>query len=34
MYGYKVKNGVFTIIPEEAEIVRRIFRLYLEGMGC
>ena len=34
MYGYNVKNGVFTIIPEEAEIVRRIFRLYLEGMGC
>lgn len=34
MYGYKVKNGVFTIIPEEAEIVRRIFRMYLEGMGC
>lgn len=34
MYGYKVKNGVFTIIPGEAEIVRRIFRMYLEGMGC
>lgn len=34
MYGYKVKNGVFTIIPGEAEIVRHIFRMYLEGMGC
>lgn len=34
MYGYKVKNGVFTIIPEEAEIVRRIFSMYLEGIGC
>ncbi|MDO4483909.1 MAG: recombinase family protein [Clostridia bacterium] len=34
MYGYKVKNGVFTIIPEEAEIIRRIFRMYLEGIGC
>ncbi len=34
MYGYKVKNGVFTIIPEEAEIIQRIFRMYLEGMGC
>ena len=34
IYGYKVKNGVFTIIPEEAEIIRRIFRMYLEGMGC
>ena len=24
MYGYEVRNGVFTIIPEEAEVVRRI----------
>lgn len=34
MYGYRVKNGVFTIVPQEAEIVRHIFRMYLEGMGC
>ena len=33
MYGYKMKNGTFTIIPEEAEIIRLIFRLFLEGMG-
>lgn len=33
MYGYEVRNGVFTIVPEEAEVVRRIFRMYLEGMG-
>ena len=33
MYGYEVKNGSFTIVPDEAEVVRRIFRLYLEGMG-
>ena len=33
MYGYTVKNGCFTIVPEEAEIVRRIFRMYLDGMG-
>ena len=33
MYGYDVRNGVFTIIPEEAEVVRRIFRMYLDGMG-
>jgi len=33
MYGYDVKNGVFTIIAEEAEVVRRIFRMYLDGMG-
>ena len=33
MYGYDVRNGAFTIIPEEAEVVRRIFRMYLDGMG-
>lgn len=30
-YGYKVKDGVFTIIEEEAEIVRLIFLAYKEG---
>lgn len=30
--GYtKDKNGDLVIVPEEAELVRRIFRLYLEG---
>lgn len=30
--GYtKDKNGELVIVPEEAEIVRRIFRMYLEG---
>ena len=33
MYGYDVRNGSFTILPEEAAIVQRIFRMYLEGMG-
>ena len=33
MYGYTVKNGSFTIVPDEAEVVRRIFRMYLDGMG-
>lgn len=33
MYGYDVRNGVFTIIPEEAAVIRRIFRMYLDGMG-
>ncbi|MDO5299621.1 MAG: recombinase family protein [Clostridia bacterium] len=33
MYGYDVRNGVFTVIPEEAGVVRRIFRMYLDGMG-
>ena len=33
MYGYKVRNGSFAIKPEEAAVVRRIFQMYLEGMG-
>ena len=33
MYGYDVRNGNFTIVPEEAAIVQRIFRMYLDGMG-
>ena len=30
-YGYSVHNGVFTIVPEQAEIVQLIFRAYKEG---
>jgi len=33
MYGYDVVKGVFTVVPGEAEVVRRIFHMYLEGMG-
>ena len=33
MYGYEVRNGSFSIKPEEAAVVRRIFQMYLEGMG-
>ena len=33
MYGYEVKNGSFVIKPEEAAVVRRIFQMYLDGMG-
>ena len=33
MYGYDVQNGSFTIQPEEAEVVRRIFRMYLDSMA-
>ena len=33
MLGYRLVNGVFTLVPEEAEIVRRIFDLYLSGLG-
>ncbi|MDR1805586.1 MAG: recombinase family protein [Clostridium sp.] len=33
MLGYRLKDGVLTIVPEEAEIVRQIFADYLSGMG-
>ena len=33
MLGYHLKDGQYEIVPEEAEIVRRIFRDYLSGLG-
>jgi len=33
MLGYRMKYGVLTVVPEEAEIVRQIFKDYLSGMG-
>ena len=33
MLGYRLKDGRYEIVPEEAEIVRRIFRDYLSGLG-
>ena len=33
MYGYEVRNGSFVIKPKEAAVVRRIFQMYLDGMG-
>ena len=33
MLGYRMRDGQYYIIPEEAEIVRRIFREYLDGFG-
>ena len=33
MLGYRLINGEMIIIPEEAEIVKRIFDWYLSGMG-
>lgn len=33
--GYtKDEDGNLVIVPKEAELVRRIFRLYLEGLSC
>jgi DNA invertase Pin-like site-specific DNA recombinase len=33
LLGYRPKDGVLQIVPEEAETVRRIFADYLSGMG-
>ncbi len=32
--GYRFQNGQFVVVPEEAEIVKRIFREYLNGLGA
>lgn len=34
MYGYHIQKDVVTVVPEEASIVRWIFRNYLDGMGA
>ena len=33
LVGYHQVDGLVEMIPEEAELVRRIFQLYLEGYG-
>ena len=32
--GYRFQNGQFAVVPEEAEIVKRIFQEYLGGLGA
>ena len=32
-YGYKVENGEYVIVPEEAEIIRKVFNDYANGKG-
>lgn len=35
MLGYRTENGVLVVVPDEAEIVKRIFHSYVyEGKGC
>ena len=34
LYGYEKVNGEIKIKEEEAEIVRKIFGMYLSGMGA
>ena len=33
LVGYHAVDGLVEVVPEEVELVRRIFRLYLEGYG-
>ena len=33
VYGYRWEGDALAIVPEEAEVVRRIYRTYLEGKG-
>ena len=33
MLGYRLVNGEITLVPDEAEIVKEIFNLYLSGCG-
>ena len=32
--GYRFQNGQFAVVPEEAEVVRRIYNEYLGGLGA
>lgn len=32
--GYKWEDGHYVIIPEEAEIVKLVFQMYLDGSNC
>jgi len=32
-YGYRSKDGVVSVIPDEAKVIRRIFREYLKSEG-
>lgn len=32
-YGYRIENKKYVLVPEEAEIVRSIFDLYIQGHG-
>jgi DNA invertase Pin-like site-specific DNA recombinase len=32
-YGYKVENKKFIVVPEQAEVIKRIFNLYIGGLG-
>ena len=33
MYGYRFRDNILQIVPEEAQVVRQVFEDYLSGMG-
>ena len=33
IFGYRYENGRFVIVPDEAEVVKSIFNMYISGMG-
>lgn len=33
LYGYQIKNGELTLVPEEAAVVKRVAGLYLDGLS-
>lgn len=33
-YGYRIVDKHFVVVDDEAKVVRRIFDMYLSGMGC
>ena len=32
-FGYKVENGKYIVVPEEADIIRKVFNDYVNGKG-
>ena len=34
IYGYRTRNGALEIQEEEAAVVRRVFRMFLDGASC
>ena len=33
MLGYRIEDSMLVVVPSEAEVVKRVFNLYLEGYG-
>ena len=33
MLGYRIEDSTLIVVPSEAEVVKRVFNLYLEGYG-